>query len=124
MHRPYSRHRGLTLVEALIVMTIMSIIAVAAGVALQSLARVPERNDDQLVVSNALVDKMEQFRGMTVPALLAAPSGSDTSPVNNLARSWTIVKADPKLGSSPQNDFVQITVTCGGRSLTSYLTQP
>jgi prepilin-type N-terminal cleavage/methylation domain-containing protein len=120
-----SRRRGFTLIEAMMLMTILSIVALAAGVSLQSLTRVPQKNDDQLKIANALIDKMEQLRG-TAFASLTVGSSSDTVTISNTpyTRSWTIALADANGDGTNDSDFKQITVTVNSRSLMCYVVQP
>ena len=124
--RKHRRRRGFTLIEAMFLMTIMSVVALAAGVSLQSLARVPQRNDDQLAIANALVDKIEQLRGTAFPSLTVGSSLSDTVTLNNVlyTRSVNIALVDATGGSSPDADFKQITVTINNRTLSCYVVQP
>jgi type II secretory pathway pseudopilin PulG len=57
------RHsRGLTLIEALLLLTIISVVAVAAGVGLQAVAKVPTVTDDIMAVNSLTVNVMEQTR--------------------------------------------------------------
>ena len=115
MQRYYLRQSGFTLLEAVIMTVILSIVAVGAGIGLQSLAKVPNRNEQMLLSSNQMIDRMEQLRGTTFANLTSGSSGNI---------SWTVTTADPTGGSTPQADFKQITVTQNGRSITCYVTQP
>jgi len=56
--KPY----GLTLVEAILLLVIVSIVAVAAGVGLQAVVKVPAKTDDMMLVNNTLVSVMEQMK--------------------------------------------------------------
>jgi type II secretory pathway pseudopilin PulG len=62
MHHPHRQHRGLTLVEAMMLLVIVSIVAVAAGVGLQAVAKVPAVADSTMAVNAALVSTVEQTR--------------------------------------------------------------
>jgi type II secretory pathway pseudopilin PulG len=56
-----TRH-GLTLIEALLLLTIVSVVAVAAGVGLQAVAKVPAATDSIMAVNSLVVNVMEQTR--------------------------------------------------------------
>src|SRR4051812_2134780 len=62
MRRQPSHPYGLTLVEAMLLLTIVSIIAVAAGVGLQAVVKVPAKTDETMAVNNMLVSVMEQTK--------------------------------------------------------------
>jgi type II secretory pathway pseudopilin PulG len=117
--------KGFTLIEAMMLLTILGIVGLAAGISLQSLTRVPKANDVQLSIASSLTDKMEQLRG-TAFASLAVGSSNDTVTINNTpyTRSWTIALADANGDGSNDSDFKQITVTIGSRSLVCYVVQP
>jgi Tfp pilus assembly major pilin PilA len=51
---------GLTLVEAMLLLVIVSIVAVAAGVGLQAVVKVPAKTDGTMAINSALVSIMEQ----------------------------------------------------------------
>src|SRR3982751_6539177 len=53
---------GLTLVEAILLLVIVSIVAVAAGVGLQSVVKVPAKTDEMMAINNTLVSVMEQVK--------------------------------------------------------------
>lgn len=110
-----ARSSGFTLLEAVIMTLILSLVAVAAGVGLQSLVKVPKQNDNQLVISNQMVDRMEQLRGTAFASLASGSSGK---------LSWSVTTVDPTGGASPKSDFKQITVTQDGRSISCYVTKP
>lgn len=113
-----TRPRGVTLVEALMLMVVMSVVVVGTGVALQSLIKVPTGNNRQLVINNLLTDKIERLKALSFTALAATSSSSDTVTVDNVTytRSWTIT-SNP--GSSYDANFIQIKVTIGSASLTT-----
>ncbi|HVT82381.1 MAG TPA: hypothetical protein VHM90_17185 [Phycisphaerae bacterium] len=117
--RPHPRRpRGLTLIECMMLMVVMSVVVVGTGVALQSLVKVPTGNNRALVVSNLMSDKMERLKALGFTALSATASGSDSVTVDNVAytRTWTIT-ANP--GGTYDANFIQITVTIGNRSIVS-----
>jgi Tfp pilus assembly protein PilV len=115
---PGRKTSGVTLIESMMLMVIMSIISLGTGIALQSLVRVPEANNRYLAVSNLLIDKMEGLRALGFATLNTTASSSDAPVIDNVTytRSWTITK-NP--GGSYDANFIQITVTIGNQSLTS-----
>ena len=124
MHR--RRTRGLTLLEAVIAVVVLSVIAVAAASGLQSVARGPAQLERRLAVYNLLVDKMEQLRA-TDPTTLT--NGSDPAPgvaldggSTRITRTWTVSNYNVD-GSNP-SDCRQITVNADGQSLTTVVTAP
>jgi type II secretory pathway pseudopilin PulG len=64
MFRRYPR--ALTLVEALLLLVIVSIVAIAAGVGLQAVAKVPAATDSTMAVNTVLVSVVEQTRANLV----------------------------------------------------------
>lgn len=54
--------RALTLVEAMLLLVIISVVAVAAGVGLQAVAKVPAATDNTMAVNTVLVSVVEQTR--------------------------------------------------------------
>jgi type II secretory pathway pseudopilin PulG len=113
-----SRRRAATLIEAIFVMVIMTIISMGTGVALQTLARTPAAANRTLATSNLLIDKMEQLRALGFTALSTASNGSDSPTADGItfARSWTIL-ANP--GGKYDANFIQLTVTIGNQNLIS-----
>ena len=67
--------RGLTLVEAILLLVIVSIVAVAAGVGLQAVVKVPGKTDDMMAINSVLVKGMPYYEptamtinGVNIPA--------------------------------------------------------
>jgi hypothetical protein len=54
--------RGLTLIEAILLLTIISIVAVGAGVGLQAVAKVPAITNGMMAVNGVAVSVVEQTR--------------------------------------------------------------
>ena len=129
--------RAFTLIEAVILMVIMSIVAVGAGIGLQSAVRVPEATERALAVSSELTSEIEGWRAVAfgnAPWPSALPySANDTVTLSIAGQSTTynrttsIQKWDPNnlsTNASPQADFVQVQVTINGQSLVCYLSKP
>lgn len=115
---------GFSLLEAVILVTIMSIVAVAAGVGLQSIVRIPKAADNVLAINRQLASDMEQLKaggwaGLTV----GVTNNNVTINGTSYARTITIAQANPD-GSGNKTDFEQVTVTIGNQSVSTYVTQP
>ena len=114
-----------TLIEAMILLVVLSIVSVGAGVALQGLAQGPKGTDFQLAVNTAIISKMEEVRALPFTSMTVGTSLSDTTSINgtSYARTVTIALADPT-GGGNQSDFKQITVAVNGQSLVTLVAQP
>lgn len=118
--------RGVTLIEALILVVILGLVALGVGTALQNLVRVPRATNTMLAVSNALIDKMEYLRSLPFDSLATGTSFSDTVTINgqSFARNVTIALADADANGGADADFKKITITLSGQSLVLCLTNP
>jgi len=116
------KNRGLSLLEALILVVIVSIVAVAAGVGLQSIVRIPPAMDSILAINRQMASDMDS---MKATAWASMASYSNTVTLNNKTynRTVTVAQADAD-GNGVDADFRQITVAIGGQSMTTYVTQP
>jgi len=128
----YRHSRGLTLIEAMLLVVILSIVAVAAGVGLQAVAKVPAQTDRALAINNALVDTLEQWRAKPWASMVTPLP--DTVIINSkpYTRTITIEDADPTATNDPatftpanvKTDFRRITVTINGQTMRVYVTMP
>ena len=71
--------QGLTLVEAILLLVIVSIVAVAAGVGLQAVAKVPDTTNDMMTINNTLVNVLEQMEAQLTGSSPGWPSTSTTT---------------------------------------------
>jgi type II secretory pathway pseudopilin PulG len=128
---------GFTLIEALVLMVVVSIVAVGVGVGLQSSARIPETTDRALAISAELNSELENWRTVAwgnSPWPASMPYNySDTVTLNiggqslSFPRTVAIAQWDPNnlaTNTTPQADFVQVKVTINGQTAISYLTKP
>ena len=98
------RHsRGLTLVEAVLLLVIVSIVAVAAGVGLQAVAKVPGETDDTMGMENVMVNVVEQTKATLQKSW---PSGnpvtfSSSLLVNGVSYGPTTITVNTTATSSP-----------------------
>ncbi len=116
------KNRGLSLLEALILVVIVSLVAVGAGVGLQSIVRIPPAMDSILAINRQMASDMDS---MKATAWASMASYSNTVTLNNKTynRTVTVAQADAD-GNGVDADFRQITVAIGGQSMTTYVTQP
>src|ERR1041384_7997173 len=81
------RRRGLTMIEAMLLLVTISIVAVAAGVGLQAVAKVPAQTDDILSINSEIIDRIEQMKATAWANMSAkATTLTNTSPgiqINN-----------------------------------------
>jgi len=121
----------------MMLLVIMSIVAVAAAVGLQSATRVPENTDRTLAISSELNSEMEYWRSLAFgssPWPSSLPySATDTVTLGiggqslTYNRTTSIQKWDPSnlaVNTTPQPDFVQVQITINGQSLTCYMSKP
>jgi len=129
--------RGFTLIESLVIIVILSIVGVGVGVGLQSSTKLPEATDRALALSAELNSELEAWKAVawtssTWPTILPY-SKNDTVTINvdsqaiTYPRTISIAKWDPNnlsTNTSPQTNFVQVSVTVNGETLLCYLTNP
>jgi prepilin-type N-terminal cleavage/methylation domain-containing protein len=131
------RGGGFTLIEAMIVLVVLSIVAVGAAVGLQSTVKVPVQTDRTLVVSSELTSELENWRAAAFgnsPWPTTLPySNSDTVTLSisgrqvTCSRTTSIQKWDPNnltSNTAPQDDFVRVQVVIDGQSMECYLSKP
>lgn len=140
MKRSYKRNRGLTLIESMLVLTVLAVIGVATGVGLQAAARVPPANDRILIIDAELNSEMDYWKswafvtatGTQWPSSIPYTKSDNVSLIIggksvSLSRSVAISKWDPNniaSNSSPKDDFVKVVITIDAQSVTFYLTSP
>lgn len=131
------RNRGLTLIESLLMLFVLSIIGLATGVGLQAATRVPPANDRMLVVDAKLNSDMDYWLSLawqsTKPAAWPTTfpyTRNDTVSLQiggkavTLNRTTTIHQWDPTNisgNTSPKTDFFRVVVTIDQQSLTFYV---
>ena len=118
--------RGVTLLEAMILVVILGIVSLGFGVALQSNAHIPDAVDQRLVIHTFLVEKMEDLASLDFSTLSANSGLSDTVMVNGqtLARTVTVAAIDADGVSGVDNDFLEVTVTIGSQYLKTRVAKP
>jgi hypothetical protein len=126
LYRTHSRaRRGLTLLEAMILMTILAVVALGFGIGLQASARVPGQVDLRLAIHTRLVEKIEELTTLDFPVLAANSGLSDTVTIGNqtLPRTVTVTKFDADGNGSLENDIVEVEVAVGWQSLKTRVAQ-
>ena len=130
-HSPCSKPRrrparGFSLVEAMLALTILTIVYLGFGIGMQSVIHVPAAVDVRLETHSRLVEKMEDLLSQPFATLGANVGLSDTVTINGKSypRTVTVVKADADVSGSLDADFLEITVTINGQYLQTRLTQP
>jgi hypothetical protein len=120
------RSQGLTLLECMLLVMLLGIISLGFGIALQSIAHIPDGVEQRMAIHTLLVDKMEDIMSQDF-AIIAANSGlSDTVTVQgqSVARSVTVAAVDADGTGSVDADFVEVTVSIADQSLKTRVTQP
>lgn len=130
-HAP--RNSGFTLLEALLLVTVLGIGGAATGRALTAMAHSPEQNNNALAVEASLLDKMEYLHSVAF-STLASDVGKGTSSFTDLPtiegtpmnRVVSIVYIVPATGSTSvaATHMVQVTVTIDGKSVISLVNEP
>ena len=120
------RGGGFTLLEALILLTILGIISVGAAVGLQSSAKVPSGVDARLAIDRQLTTAMEQTKqtAMSSWATLAGSTSTVTVNGTSYTQTITVTAQNAPDGSGACTDYVLVTVQIGAQSMTTYLAQP
>lgn len=123
-----TRRRGFTLIEAMLLVVVLSIVALATGTILIAAIKAPAINNTNLSIDTALKSKMEYLEAQPFANLtVGTPSSlSDSVTINGTVypRTVDVSLADPNGGSSPQPNFKLIQVQIGGQSLYTLVTQP
>ena len=135
--RQAHRHSGLTLLEAMVVMVVLSVVAVGVAVGLQSLVRVPVANDRVLAISTELNSEVENWRAVSWgvspwPSTLPY-NATDTVNITIGGRAMTYNRTvsiqtwdpnNPTSNLSPQSDFARVQITIDAQTATFFLSKP
>jgi prepilin-type N-terminal cleavage/methylation domain-containing protein len=131
------RRRGLTLIECVIVLAIMSIVAVGVGWGMQALTGSSRANEQEEVISTEITSELEKWRTTPFATLAALAAGTGTTTSDNvtlsvaggsvsLPRKVAVTQMDPNnpaANVAPQADFVQVQVTIATRTEALWVTK-
>jgi type II secretory pathway pseudopilin PulG len=116
------RRRGLSLIESLMLVAILSIVATGAGQSLLAITKIPVQTDAALDDENVLVSKMEQVRSAAFDSLTI---GTAIAPYSEGDILVDVAYADPGGGGSSNTNWKQVTVRqAGGRQLIIMVCKP
>jgi hypothetical protein len=127
------RPTGFTLLEALLLVSILGIVAAGIGSALRAVTHVPTENNSTLLAETALLEKMEYLRSLPFATLAAdvgrSPSNFTDSPIINgtaTPRTVSIVHVVPATSavSFASTHMLRITVTIDVRSFVCLVNEP
>ncbi len=122
--------RAYTLIEALLMVVILSIISIPVGNALVAAARNSEGNENTLAIDTALSSQMEILRATYASKALGSQTSSITIGNNTYTMTVDIEKADPDpnptVGTDPglQTNFLSLSVSIAGRTLNAFVSNP
>jgi type II secretory pathway pseudopilin PulG len=122
--RVIGRHhrRGISLLESLMLVVILSIVAVGAGQSLQAVTKVPRQTDVSLTEENALVSKLEEIKSASFDDLAV---GTAIAPYSDGTVSVDVAYADPAGGATANMNWKQVTVRLeSGRQLILTVCKP
>lgn len=122
------RGRGFSLMEVLILVAVIAVVGAAAGRALQVVARTPVLTDQNYQIETQLISKMEEIRAMTFDNIAVGSPNSTLSDIVTISgtsyqRTVTVALADANGDGSAEANFKQITVTCGGQTISTLITR-
>ena len=118
--------RGVTLLESLILVVIVALVSLGFAVSLQGSSNLSSTVDRRLEIHTRLVDKMEDLLSLDFTTLSANSGLSDTVTIHNQSynRTVTVTQKDADGNGSANADFIEVTVTINGQTLTTRVTQP
>lgn len=118
--------RGLTLLEAMILLVIVSFVSLGVGTGLRAVTRVPEGVDDRMAMHIKLVEKQEELSTLDFATLNNGTNRSDTVLLagQTVNRTVAIATYDADGINGVDADFLQITVTINGSTLVRRVCKP
>jgi prepilin-type N-terminal cleavage/methylation domain-containing protein len=121
---------GFTLLEAMLSLSILSIVGLGASVGLQSLAHNPDQSENLLWTAQQLNSTLENLRDTPYASLLTGSKTSDadhdgiTHPIT-----WTVLEIDPAQPTvlppvaKPNSGLKQIAVSLNNQSTVTWISQ-
>jgi len=121
--RKTKKQRGFSLIEVLLLVTVLGIVGGAAGQAMIVVAKVPSQTDMHFQIETRLISKMETIRALDFDDI--NDTLTDSVPIGPqstiYARTVTVTNIAGSGGGTPDSTFKQITITCGGQSVTMFV---
>jgi Tfp pilus assembly protein PilV len=112
--------RGYTLVEALLLVTILAITGTGIGQALMAVAHAPYADEQEMLIETQLLSEMEALRA----TWQGLPWGANTTQITIGGQTYTMIvdkeKADPS-GDGVQTTFYSLRVQIDDRSVITYV---
>jgi type II secretory pathway pseudopilin PulG len=122
MKRHSTARRGLSLIECLMLVAILSIVGTTAGRSLMAITKIPKAADSAFNDEMTLVSTMEHMRALAYDNLTV---GTAITPYSNAHISVDVDYADPRELGMPSLNWKKITVRLpDGRQLTTYVSKP
>jgi hypothetical protein len=111
--------RAYTLIEALLMVVILSIISIPVGNALVAAARNTEGNENTLAIDSALASQMEILRATCKAMALGSQTTSITIGNNTYTMTLDVEKTDADGTGTLQPNFLSLSITIAGRNLST-----
>jgi prepilin-type N-terminal cleavage/methylation domain-containing protein len=122
------RKRGFSLLEVILALVTLSIVALGAGIGLQSITRGSDQVEWRLWFSNQLSSSVESLRDTAYASLVTGTKASDadrnghTYPI-----SWTVLEIDPAsptlVTAKANSGLKQLVVTLNGQTVSTWISQ-
>jgi type II secretory pathway pseudopilin PulG len=121
LRRARRTHRaGYTLIEALLLVTMLGIVAAGVGTSMSATANSTQSNDNTLQIDNTLVSQMEILRATWQSDAVGSTNTNITINGTVYPMTQTIATAAPNTGGV-QATYYALTVSINGRSLCTYV---
>lgn len=120
--------RGFSLLEVLVLVTVVAIVGAAAGQALVNVARTPVSTDRNYQIETQLISKMEAIRALGFDSIAVGSPNATLSDIvtiagTNYQRTVTVALADANGDGNAESSFKSITITCGGQSISTLISR-
>jgi len=123
--RKTKKQRGFSLIEVLLLVSVLGIVGGAAGQAMMVVAKVPSQTDLHFQIETRLISKMETIRAMDFDNI--NDSLTDSVPIGPqdtmYLRNVEVINIDGNGDGYADLTFKQVTITCGGQSVTMFVSK-
>jgi type II secretory pathway pseudopilin PulG len=118
---------GFTLIEALLLVSVLGITADVVGQAMTTLSNTAAQNNTTLLINDALLSQMEYLRSIYT-TITPGWTGTSTLAGTNDTITSSVQTADPTAGESGDNgttvnSFVSLSVQCGNQTMTTNVSE-